>query len=188
VRRQLDGVEAWNVRRRQQEQAALVGQRSREQRLDLSRRMEVLREQHRAIVARTQEHLRRSADALSVQRPRAVVVHRNAWFSDKVAAAFASGGLDVVARLTNGAEAVGVVVAEQPDLLLVEDALPMLPGDVVVREVREYAPGTLIGAQVASDGGVATMLEAGATAAYVRRVPPAEVAAGLVGLLQRASR
>lgn len=188
ARRQLEGLEAWHARRRVQEEAAATGQRSREQRLDLARRMDVIREQHRAIVARTDAQLRESARLLRVvDRPRVVVVHRNAWFTDKVCSALLGSGLEVVARLTNGAEAVGVAVAEQPDLLLVEDSLPMLPGVAVVREVLACSPGTAVAAQVASDDGIATMLDAGAKAAYARRVPPADVASGLVGLLARAS-
>ena len=114
-----------------------------------------------------------------------VFVHRNAWFTDKVCAALLGSGLEVVARLTNGAEAVGVAVAEQPDLLLVEDSLPMLSGETVVREVLACAPATIAVGQVASDSGVASMLEAGARAAFTRRVPPADVARGLVALLER---
>ena len=184
AQRQLAAVEAWHRRRRMAEDAALAGQRSREQRLDLARRMDVVREQHRAIVARTDAQLRTSAQLLRADRPRALVVHRNAWFTDKVVAALGAGGVELIARLENGAEAVGVAVAEQPDLLLVEDSLPMLPGEAVVREVRALSPGTLIAAQVAHDTGVGPMLAAGVRAAWVRRVPPADVAAGLLELLQ----
>jgi len=60
--------------------------------------------------------------------------------------------------------------------------LPMLSGVDVVREVRAYAPGTVVAAQVAYDEDVAEMLDAGARAVYTRRVPPAEVALGLWGL------
>jgi DNA-binding NarL/FixJ family response regulator len=101
----------------------------------------------------------------------------------KVADDLALRQIAVVARLTNGAEAVGAVVAEQPDLLLVEDSLPMMSGEDVVREVRTFAPLTRIGAQVAHDDRIAAMLDAGAHSAYTRRVPPADVAAALVGLL-----
>ena len=186
LRRQLAGLDRWNAARRMQADAADVRQRSREQRLDLARRRDVLREQHRAIVARTEQHMRSSASVLHrTQRPRVVLVHRNAWFVDKITASLVESGLEVVARLSNGAEAVGAVVAEQPDLLLVEDTLPMLPGERVVREVLAYAPETVVAAQVATDAGVAAMLEAGARAAYARRVPPADVAAGIAGLVQQ---
>lgn len=185
ARRQLDAVEAWHRRRRVQEAATETGQRSREQRLDLARQLDVLREQHRAIIASTDAQLRSSAELLrTTARPRALVVHRNAWFADKVATSLRASGVDLIAQLVNGAEAVGTAVAEQPDLLLVEDSLPMLSGEAVVREVRLLAPGTLIVAQVAHDSGVPPMLQAGARAAYVRSVPPADVAAGLLAVLR----
>ena len=53
---------------------------SREARLDAARRLDVVRRQHAAIVARTDASLRASREALAGQ-PRAVVVHRNDWFS-----------------------------------------------------------------------------------------------------------
>lgn len=184
--RQLDAVAAWHASRRVQQAAAESGQRSREQRLDVARRMDVLREQHRAIVARTDVQLRDSLVLLGRQdRPRVVVAHRNAWFVDKLAAALADADVEVVGRLANGAEAVGVVVAEQPDLLLVEDTLPMLPGEAVVRECVLLSPQTLVAAQVAHDEGRRPMLVAGARMAWARRVPPADVAAGLVQLLEQ---
>lgn len=187
AQRQLTALDAWHSHRRTQQDAADVGHRSREQRLDLARRMEVVREQHRAIIARTDAQLRGSADVLARHRPRVLVVHRNSWYVDKLQTALAAHSLDVVAHLTNGAEAVGVALAEQPDLMLVEDTLPMLSGEDVVREVMQYCPRSLVAAQVAHDDGIITMLEAGARAAYARRVPPAEVAAGMVGLLDRSA-
>lgn len=186
VQRQLEGLDRWHAARRVQQDMEQVRSRSREQRLDLSRRMDVVRAQHRAIVERTDAQLRDSLRVLQGSaRPRVLVAHRNAWFTEKVTSALVEHGLEVVGQLTNGAEAVGFAVAEQPDLVVVEESLPMLPGEAVVREVRALAPRTLVAAQVASEEGVATMLLAGATAAYARRVPPAEVAAELAGLLQR---
>jgi DNA-binding NarL/FixJ family response regulator len=157
--------------------------------MDLARRLDVIRAEHRAIVARTDAQLRSSVELLQRTTPqRAIVVHRNTWFMDKVAADLGLRHIEVVARLTNGAEAVGAVVAEQPDLLLVEDSLPMMSGEDVVREVRTFAPSTRIGAQVAYDDRIAAMLEAGAHSAYTRRVPPADVAAALAGLLPSSRR
>lgn len=150
------------------------------------RAREALREraEHRAIVERTDAHLRSSVELLQRTWPRrAIVVHRNAWFRDKVCADLARRSNVVVAGLSTGAEAVGATLAEQPDLLLVEDSLPMLSGEEVVREVRSFAPPTRIGAHVGHDDRIGAMLEAGAHSACTRRTPPAEVAEGLVGLL-----
>ena len=183
-RQQLTAIERWHEARRATQEAAQRSAASREARMDLARRLDVIRAEHRAIVARTDAQLRSSVELLQrTTTLRAIVVHRNSWFMDKVAADLGLRHIEVVAKLTNGAEAVGAVVAEQPDLLLVEDSLPMMSGEDVVREVRTFAPLTRIGAQVAYDDRIAAMLEAGAHSAYTRRVAPADVAAALAGLL-----
>jgi CheY-like chemotaxis protein len=188
-RQQLAAIEHWHQARRATQEAAQRTTASRETRMDLARRLDVIRAEHRAIVERTDAQLRSSVELLQrTTTRRAIVVHRNSWFMDKVAADLGLRDIVVVARLTNGAEAVGAVVAEQPDLLLVEDTLPMMSGEDVVREVRTFAPLTRIGAQVAYDDRIAALLEAGAHSAYTRRVPPADVAAALAGLLATGAR
>lgn len=184
ARQQLAAIDHWHEARRAAQESAQRTAASREARMDLARRLDIIRAEHRAIVARTDAQLRSSVELLQRTTPRrAIVVHRNSWFMDKVAADLGLRSIEVVARMTNGAEAVGAVVAEQPDLLLVEDSLPMMSGEDVVREVRRFAPLTRIGAQVAYDDRIAAMLEAGAHSACTRRVPPADVAAALAGLL-----
>jgi DNA-binding NarL/FixJ family response regulator len=144
----------------------------------------VLRAQHRAIVQRTEMHLDASVHLLARRvHSRAVIVHRSEWFTRKLGDELAAAGVEVVGALENGAEGVGVVVAEQPDLLVVEDTLPMVAGEEVVRESRRFAPSTLVVAQVAYDDRVAPLLEAGAAAAYTRRVPPAQFARDVLALL-----
>ena len=185
---QLLGIAAWHDARRALEQAqaqeSAPGQAlSREMRLDLDRRMDVVRRQHEAMVARINEQLAVGLRlARSASGPRAVLVHRNEWYRDKVLEGLRAGGVDVVAVLDNGADAVGVTVAEQPDLLFVEDKLPMIGGPEVISQVSLFAPNTLTAAQVAHEGAVAEALDAGAVAAFARRVPPAEVARELCRL------
>lgn len=184
ARQQLAAIDSWHDARRATQEAAQHTTASREARMDLARRLDVVRAEHRALVERTDVQLRSSAELLQrTTTRRAIVVHRSSWFMDKVAADLRERRIEVVAMLTNGAEAVGAVVAEQPDLLLVEDSLPMMSGEDVVREVRAFAPLTGIGAQVAYDNRIAALLEAGAHSACTRRVPPADVAAALAGLL-----
>ncbi len=186
TRMQLEAIDSWNRARRMAEEAAQARNASRELRMDLSRRMDVLRAQHSAIVARADRHLESSVHLLARKAAsRAVLVHRNQWFAGKVAGALAELGVTVVGRLDNGAEAVGVVVAELPDLLLVEDTLPMLPGEQVVREARRFAPDTIVVAQVDYQDRIPALLDAGAVTAFTRRVPPADVAQGLVDLLAK---
>lgn len=186
TRRQLDGITRWHEQRHAQE-AAGRSAHTREERLDRDRRMAVLREEHRAIVASSQAQLRDSLELLET-RPRALLAHRDGWFADRLRDELTTAGMAVLAVVENGAEAVGLAVAEQPDLVLVEDALPMLTGLDVVREVLACAPATVVGAQVAHDEGVPLMLDAGAAGVWVRRVPPAEVAHGLLGLVAARSR
>ena len=184
AQQQLAAIERWHAARRTAQEAAQLTAASREARMDLARRLDVIRAEHRAIVERTEAHLRRSVELLQSSAPRrAVVVHRNSWFTDTVVGDLLSRSIQVVATLTNGAEAVGTVVAEQPDLLLVEDSLPMMSGEDVVREVRDFSPLTRIAAQVAYDDRIAALLDAGAHAAYTRRVPPRDVAQGLADML-----
>ena len=115
ARQQLAAIDRWHEARRATQQAAQRTAASREARMDLARRLDVVRAEHRAIVERTDAQLRTSVELLQRTTPRrAIVVHRNSWFMDKVAADLGLRSIEVVARLTNGAEAVGAVVAEQP--------------------------------------------------------------------------
>lgn len=182
--RQLHALAAWHATRRAVEAAARPRAGSRELRMDLARRLEVLHAQHAAIVERTALDLAASVRPLRRRAPlRAVVGHRNEWFADRLCADLTVRGVVVVARSGHGAEVVGAATAEQPDLVVVADRLAMLPSEDVVREVRAYVPRAVVAVQVAHDDGVEPMLRAGATAAYLRRVPPPEVSADLVRLL-----
>lgn len=181
---QLRAIDVWHKARAAAETAAAASARSRELRMDLDRRLEVMRAQHAAIVERTQTSLANSVHVLRETAPlRAVVGHRNEWFADRLCDDLARRGVLVVGRTSNGADVVGVAVAEQPDLVVVEDRLAMVPGVDVVREVRGYAPSALIAAQVESEARIGAMLQAGADAAYARRVPPLDLSADVVRLL-----
>lgn len=173
---QLQGIRAFHAARREVERSVAVRARSREDMLDARRRLECLRRQHAALVARADEHLRASVDVLvSHVPPRAVLAHRNDWFKAEVDDCLGQHGIRVVATVADGADAVGVAAAEQPDVLLVEDTLPTMRGEEVVREVLRLSPGSTVVAHVSHDAGVAAMLAAGAAAAWARRVPPGEV-------------
>lgn len=158
---------------------------SRESTLDASRRREVVERQRQAM----RDHLAARPDGpWSTGGPTAVLAHRNDWFAGRVAVALAASGVHVVAQVANGADAVGVCAAEQPDLLLVEDQLPMLPGPAAVLAVREFSPDTRVVAQVGYAERIGHMLDAGAAAAFARQVPPAEVAEALVELAAEPDR
>lgn len=186
AQRQLAAIEAFHRARRAAAEATALAERSREMRMDAARRLEVQRREHEALIARAHEQLRLSGEVLL--RPsvvRAVVAHRQPWFTDKVVGCLQQAGVEVVARTDNGADAVGIVVVEQPDLLLVEETLLMVPGEEVVRETRRYCADAVISAQVPSGDRVGRMLDAGASTVSTRQVPPAEVVEQALALLER---
>lgn len=183
---QLEAIDAWNRARRVTEAAAVSVALTRELRLDLSRRMEARRREQDALVARAEQSLRESGDLMAGWvRTRAVVAHRNDWFRDTVADRLTRLGVVVVGAFGDGADAAGTVVAEQPDLVLVEDRLPTLTGLDVVRRVRTFAPDAVVGAQCLDGSGIEALIEAGAQAVFTRRVPPDEIAHALLGCLSR---
>lgn len=118
----------------------------------------------------------------------AVLAHRSDWFIRTAAAALMPAGITVIAQVSNGADAVGICTAEQPDVILVEDQLPTLPGMQVMRLLRAFSPRTQVVAQVAYPDRVGSMLDAGAAHAFARQVPPVDVAAALVRLLTEPAR
>jgi CheY-like chemotaxis protein len=181
---QLRAIDRFNTARRLAERAAAAASRSREMRMDATRRLEVLRREHAAVVARAHEQLRLTGDLLcTTAAQRVVLAHRNAWFVGKVSRALEDEGLQVVAQVDNGADAVGVIVCEQPDLVLVEETLAMVPGEAVVREVRALSPQTLVAAQVQHADRSAALREAGASLVFTRAVGPLDVALGVASLL-----
>lgn len=173
--RQLAGIDHFNQARRMAEQTALAAAASRELRLDVDRRLEVIRREHGALVARAAEHLRVSGMPDGRVGARAVVAHRQPWFVEKVTGLLAGSGVEIVLVTDNGADAVGTVAAEQCDLVLVEDTLAMLSGEQTVREIRQFCPSALIVAHVAHGDRIPAFLEAGATTVVTRQVPPVEI-------------
>ncbi|MDP9496778.1 MAG: hypothetical protein M3P46_03795 [Actinomycetota bacterium] len=161
------------------------GGSSREQRMDAARNAAVLQREHDAVVARAQQQLAATGRSPlhELADRRVVLACRDEWFAGTLHVALADAGVRVVARLDNGADAVGHTLAEQPDLLLVEDALAMLPGELVVREVRRFAPDTVLVARVAQGDRVGVLLDAGASTVFTRQLPPHAVAQSLLELL-----
>ena len=150
---------------------------SREERLDVARRQDVLRRERDALVAQVHRQLESCGAPLQRRAPRRVMIaHRNEWFAGKLAQALVARGLRISGCLDNGADAVGAIVAEQPDAVLVEDALQMVPGEQVVRDLRAFCAHTVVLAQVAYGDRVGALLEAGAATVFTRNVPPDDVA------------
>ncbi|MCU1692203.1 MAG: hypothetical protein JWM64_1294 [Frankiales bacterium] len=180
--RRRDAVARFQAARQVAEQAAMSSHRSREMRLDATRRLDVLQRQQKALLTRALEQVERSGELLS-NRPRVVLAHSKAWFATSVTGLLRARTVDVVAQLDNGADVVGLAVAEQPDLVLVEDRLAMVPGEEVVRALRQYCPRTLVVAQAAGSERIGVLLDAGAQTVLGAQVRPAEVADRLSELL-----
>lgn len=180
---QLRAIDAFNEARRRTEQAAAAGG-SRERRMDLARDLDVLRRQHEALVDRVDAQFRSTGDSRTAPGQRVVLAHRNAWFRGKVFSTLHEHGANVVACLDNGADAIGSALAEQPDLVLVEDKIAMVPGEEVIRQLRRHCPGTVVAAHVDHGGRIDPLVEAGAHAVFTRQVPPADVAQALKDLLR----
>jgi CheY-like chemotaxis protein len=180
---QLDGVAAWQVAARARELASKARQDNREMRLDARRRLDSLRRANAALIARSEATITEAMHVLDLAPPRAVVVHRQDWMREKLAVGLTVHGLAVVAEADDGADALGICIAEQPDLVLLEDRLPSMTAVEVLSSIREFAPHTVAAAQVESDHSVGPMLDAGAVAVFNRRVPVALVCEHLADLL-----
>ena len=156
---------------------------SREQDLDAARERDVVRAMQGALSDRL-------ADASTGDRavgaggPTAVVAHRDGWYGGRIAEALAGSGVHVLAVLQDGAQAVGVAVAEQPDLVVVEDRLPTLSGPRAVRAVRRWCEAAKVAAQIDHPDRRGDLLDAGAHAVFTRRDAPPDVAAVLLALLR----
>ena len=184
VAQQLSAIESFTKARAAAELAERVPGRTREVRMDAERRLEVLRRQHDAVVAHTDTQLRTSGTLLrTTVEPRIVIAHRNEWFAGKLGGVLTERGVHVATTVDNGADAIGIALSEQPELVLVDEKLAMVPGPDVVREISRYCPGSVIAAHVDYSDRVVALLDAGAHAVYTRQMPPGDVAEALLELV-----
>jgi len=136
------------------------------------------------VLARAELQLRQTGDLMWADSScRAVLAHRDVWWRERVADYLTALGVQVIAQAGDGADVVGVLVVEQPDLVVVQDLLPLLPGLQVVRQARRYAPTSLIAAHLLDSRQAQPFLTAGADVAFSRLDRPGEIAEQLVALL-----
>lgn len=143
VLRQVQAVDAWNAARRLRESLLDGAGGSRLGREVASRHADVLRRTHAAIVSRTAGELAGPVGPMLFHTPTAVVAHRHAWFAEKVTGLLEAQGVTVVECTDNGADALGAIVAEQPDVVLVGERLEMMTGQTLLSETHVFAPCTL---------------------------------------------
>lgn len=187
IQRQLDAIDAWNTLRHDRQAALVAGAHSREDRVDVTRRINVLNRVHASVVAQTTACLAdQSAGHLRSPVPRAVIAHHHEWFVSKLTEALGSAGVHVVGTSDNGPDALGMAVAEQPDVLIVGDPLQMMAADELLADAVLLAPHTVRAAHVPYNNSVGAMLDAGAHAVLTQQVPPEDVAARVVELLRHA--
>jgi hypothetical protein len=183
--RQLEGIDAWNHARQSRERDLRSHPMSRQDRLEAARQLDMLAHAQAAVLARASSDLAEQPSPLvgAVAR-RAVIAHRHLWFADALSQRLEAGGVDVLGTSDNGAEALGIVVADQPDLLVLGDALVMLTAGELLGEVALFAPAPLRAVQVTNSNGVGVMLDAGAHTVFTQHVPPQETADHLLALLE----
>jgi CheY-like chemotaxis protein len=182
VARQQAAAAAWTRQAALLTELAAAETTSREERMDAQRRLEALHRTQEALQARIRDHA--DPQPPPSDRPRAVLVHRNAWLRDKLTLQLAELGVHVLAEAEDGAEGLGIAIAEQPDIVVLEDRLPSLPAVELVAALREYVEGALVAAHVEHQEDVAALVEAGADAVFSRRIPPAVMADELAALLE----
>jgi hypothetical protein len=156
------GMAAWEQAAAAREPEAMA---NRQAGAEARRRVEALR---RVSHAMTERHELLAGSAHQADVARGIVVHRLEWMRERLAAGLGDHGIAVVASEHDGADGLGVTIAEQPVLLVVEDRLPSLRAVEVVSSVREFD----------------ALLEAGVAAVFSRRIPPADICAHLAGLLR----
>ncbi len=179
--RQARAIDAWLTARRERERVLQARSMSRDERMDVAREVEALRRTHDAIKGRCARDLDTEMDALQSPGVTAVIAHRHAWFVGKLALLLGEHGVTVLVSTDNGAEALGAVVAEQPDIVLVGGRLAMMHGRALLAESRLYAPGALLAAQ-ASDLQEGDTLRAAADSVFLRHHTPTVVADALIAL------
>lgn len=182
--RQVQAIDAWLAARREREQAMHAPSMSRDERMDVAREVEVLRRTHDAIKGRC--GLGPETEPLRRLGPTAVVAHSHARFVEKLALLLGEHGVTVLVSTDNAPDALGVVIAEQPDIVLVGDRLAMLPVDVLLTEVRRFAPDALL-AVAASDLQRAGAWRAQVDAVFFRHQRPRDVADTLSALCSDAA-
>ncbi len=152
---------------------------AREARMEQERREAVRRREREALEARASV-----APPAPGDRPRAVVVHRAAWTRQALCQELLRAGFDVVEMHEDGAAGLGAVVAEQPDLVVVQEQLPWKDGLEVVREVRRFAPNARVAVHLDRPAGEQGAREAGAHAVFPRSTRPVDMIAQLRELAQ----
>lgn len=94
---------------------------------------------------------------------------------------------EIVAEASDGAEAVEVAADHEPDVILLDLAMPVMDGLEAIPEIRRRTPGTriVVLSGYAKNDAAAAALDLGAEAYFEKGKPVAELAATLLELCDR---
>jgi CheY-like chemotaxis protein len=123
-----------------------------------------------------------------VERLRVLIVDDDVSFAEGLELVLEEDGrIDVVARASNGAEALRLAREQSPDLIVMDIAMPRMDGVSAARRLQKTCPGArvvmLTGSDVEADRNRAR--EAGAVD-YLRKADVAGLPEALVDLARRA--
>lgn len=120
--------------------------------------------------------------------PRSIIIaDDHAIVRNALAAVVAQiGDAEVIAEAGNGVEAIALVRAHRPDVLLLDAAMPLARGVEVFAEARRWSPETRVA--VVTGFTSATMLAdwmaAGVDALFLKSCPPEEMRQGIAMVLE----
>ena len=180
---QLTSIEMWHNAQRAREDARRVRGPLRDQRVEVARREQAMSRQVEALRRRTEQSLTASRQVITAGAPRVLVAQRQSWTGAALCSALlALRGDAYVVQAVDGAEAVGIAIADQPDLLVLDDRLPLMNADEVIPAVRQFSARTLVAVAASTRQEVTAALDAGAGYAFVR-TSAAHTARTVLGLL-----
>lgn len=184
--RQVHGIDAWCAALTSRQELLLGPGGSRNGRLNGARRLDVLHRAQEALVAMTARGLARDPSPTQYGARTAVVAHSHPWFRDRVCALLTAHGLEIVVCTDNGADALGAIIAEQCDLVIVGDRLAMMTGVDLLAEATLFSPSSVRIVQGDGERSV-DLLAAGAHAVLPRSVPAAALVERVAHLLALAA-
>jgi DNA-binding NarL/FixJ family response regulator len=115
---------------------------------------------------------------------RVMLVEDHALVRSAIRQALAAGGIEVVAEASSAEVALGIAVAERPDIVLVDIDLPGLNGIALVRELAHRLPGTRFVMLTVSDAesDLLDAVRAGASGYLTKDMTPAALVRTLEGV------
>ena len=146
-------------------------------------RLSAQRRTQRAVVEQASRACDDTVDLFMRGQPLALVVHPSAWMRAQLADGLTELGIEVVASCPDGAEALGIAIVEQPDVVVLDDRIASSTGLELLADLLRWSTA-LVAAQVGDELVMGAMLDGGASAVFSRRVPPAVMTEALSALVQ----